>query len=908
MIKKFWKPFFSLAFSAIFMFTSIPMLVYADTTNEQTSTDTDQSEDHSKLLEKQNVDITSGNFIDLSNETSASDVYQLTQGTIFIKFKLTGTGKYESLFSVSNSTEDGVNRHFHIYATPSGNVGMELRNTDSIFKYTMSDSGIVNSDGYTAIAFRADPSTKTYTLFAHGEKIETLTKDEFKFFNDITGLDRITLGGTVRASGNQYPFAGSIEDFALYGDVLTDDELEDLTADQSSLILDKSNINITAGQSYDLSEVSRASEIENLEEGTFIIKFKDESTNGIQSLLSVGNNTSGNADRHFHVYITNTGLVGMELRNTDSDFKYTLSRPAALEGKYHGNYVENTIAFKADKNAKQYKLFSNGELLATSTVDNYKFISDITGVNNITAGATIRQGSVAYPFGGEIESIKIYNTPLSDEDLLKLTGETTYGTRIFYADDGLNSNYYRIPTLLTLKSGTVVSSIDTRYGGTHDARSNIDIGFSKSTDGGVTWSKPTLPLVFDDYVAEQVDWPRDTTGRNQQISNSAAFIDSVLLQDETTGRLFLFADAYPYGRGFNNSVAGTGFKEIDGEKYIELRKEGDDANTYNYSIRDGGVIYDDTTNQPTDYSVDGNYRILENGKYLTQKQYHVYFNGTTLVEEQTSSDVHQCVFYKDSLFHVLPTNFLAMKYSDDEGNTWSDMQLLGKFKDTTDRNVLYGPGVGTQIKNGSYAGRLLVSSYNSVSGDYGYLYSDDHGSTWNFINTDLGGSGSFAEAQIVELPDGSLRTYMRTNVGKIGYITSTDGGTTWSSTTYIDGITVASYGTQLSVINYSQTIDGKPAILMSTPTSSSGRRAGKIYVGLIEDTGATGADRYTVNWAYSYDVDLAGYGFSYSCLAELPDHRIGLLYEKYDSWSRGELHLKDVMQYEIFSINELTGK
>ena len=39
----------------------------------------------------------------------------------------------------------------------------------------------------------------------------------------------------------------------------------------------------------------------------------------------------------------------MELRNTDSVFKYTLSRPAALRSKYKNEYVSNTVAFKADR-------------------------------------------------------------------------------------------------------------------------------------------------------------------------------------------------------------------------------------------------------------------------------------------------------------------------------------------------------------------------------------------------------------------------------------------------------------------------------------------------------------------------------------------------------------------------------
>ena len=74
-------------------------------------------------------------------------------------------------------------------------------------------------------------------------------------------------------------------------------------------------------------------------------------------------------------------------------------------------------------------------------------------------------------------------------------------------------------------------------------------------------------------------------------------------------------------------VGGTGFKEIDGVKYLKLHKSGDLPTAYNYSIRENGVIYDDTTGQPTQYSVDGDYRIMENGQYLTQKQYNVHLKA-----------------------------------------------------------------------------------------------------------------------------------------------------------------------------------------------------------------------------------------------------------------------------------------
>lgn len=863
------------------------------------------------LIEKSDLAIASGTVYDLSAEPGAGDLYSLRDATIYVEYQSTSSEEYQSLFSVSNpgTAKDDMYRHFHLYVTPTGTLGMELRNTDSEFKYTMSAAGAVMHGAQNRIAFKADSQSKTYKLFANGQMVGELTKDDYRFFADILGLSNASIGGTIRNGEVDYPFAGTVSNVQVYSSALSDAELIEKTYVDTSLpVMEQSDVDLTPGSYVDLSNEANAEVVKHLREGTIVISFTTTSTAGVQSLFSVGNSTAGNKDRHFHIYLTDTGALGMELRNTDLSFKYTMSRPAVLDGLDHGAPAVNTVAFKADADTHTYKLFANGDLIATLEEDDWKFISDIAGVDNIALGATIRNGAAAYPYGGTIQDFAVYTEPLSDEALLEMTGATAHGTKIFYAGDGTGSNYYRIPTLLTLESGVVVSSIDTRYGGTHDARSNIDIGFSRSTDGGKTWSAPTLPLVFDDYAPQAVEWPRDLIGKNIQISGSASFIDTVLLEDRETGRLFLFSDAFTSGKGFNNVVGGTGFKEIDGVKYLKLHKSGDLPTAYNYSIRENGVIYDDTTGQPTQYSVDGDYRIMENGEYLTQKQYSVHFEGLILKEEQTDVDVKQCVFYKDSLFQLLPTNYLVCKYSDDEGLTWSDMKILGDFRDVNSRMVLFGPGVGTQIQNGPYAGRLIISSYNSVSGDYGYLYSDDHGETWSFVNTDLGGSGTFAEAQIIEFPDGTLQTYMRTGVGKIAYITSVDGGMTWSPSAYLPGISVASYGTQLSVIRHSQMVDGKSVILLSTPTASDGRRGGKILVGMVTDTGGTGYDKYAVSWDYAYDVDLPAYGFSYSCMTELPDGSIGLLYEKYDSWSRDELHLKNIMRYDIFTLDELMQK
>ena len=88
---------------------------------------------------------------------------------------------------------------------------------------------------------------------------------------------------------------------------------------------------------------------------------------------------------------------------------------------------------------------------------------------------------------------------------------------------------------------------------------------------------------------------------------------------------------------------------------------------------------------------------------------------------------------------------------------------------------------------------------------------------------------------------------------------------------------------------------------MSTPNSTTGRRNGQIWVGLV--------DKVTneVNWKYHYSVDKPNYGYSYSALTETVDHKIALLYEKYDSWSRNELHLKNVLKFDTFEIKDLVN-
>ena len=53
-------------------------------------------------------------------------------------------------------------------------------------------------------------------------------------------------------------------------------------------------------------------------------------------------------------------------------------------------------------------------------------------------------------------------------------------------DDGVAA--YRIPGLVTTKKGTLVGVYDIRHENSRDLQGHIDIGVSRSTDGGSTWS------------------------------------------------------------------------------------------------------------------------------------------------------------------------------------------------------------------------------------------------------------------------------------------------------------------------------------------------------------------------------------------------------------------------------------
>ena len=64
-------------------------------------------------------------------------------------------------------------------------------------------------------------------------------------------------------------------------------------------------------------------------------------------------------------------------------------------------------------------------------------------------------------------------------------------------DDGVAA--YRIPGLVTTKKGTLVGVYDIRYENSRDLQGHVDVGVSRSTDGGRTWGPMIVAMDMGEW-------------------------------------------------------------------------------------------------------------------------------------------------------------------------------------------------------------------------------------------------------------------------------------------------------------------------------------------------------------------------------------------------------------------------
>jgi sialidase-1 len=92
-------------------------------------------------------------------------------------------------------------------------------------------------------------------------------------------------------------------------------------------------------------------------------------------------------------------------------------------------------------------------------------------------------------------------------------------------DDGVHN--YRIPALTTSAKGTLLADYDIRRRAGRDLQEDIDIGLSRSTDGGRTWESPRVIMDMGTY------------GELPQEQNGCS--DPGIIVDQQSGEIFCFA-------------------------------------------------------------------------------------------------------------------------------------------------------------------------------------------------------------------------------------------------------------------------------------------------------------------------------------------------------------------------------
>ena len=439
---------------------------------------------------------------------------------------------------------------------------------------------------------------------------------------------------------------------------------------------------------------------------------------------------------------------------------------------------------------------------------------------------------------------------------------TTQG-RPFVSDNP--SHWYRIPSMVTLDDGTVVAAADARWDGGMDGGGN-DVITARSTDNGDTWS-----YTWAGYYGDN---------GNEFNMASTSYCDSNIATDGKN--LYMLSTFFASGVAINGTSANAQPSKdtgLDSQGRLLLARNGGDYDYYVGAVGADGYASIYRTSDSTvvsGYKVNGEFELFKHDAYVG------------------------CVWYSNCEFQVKKCQYLFFRTSTDGGKTWSAPSLVNARK-SGEKFLGAGPGRAVVTDDGTICMPVYVYGDNAWgSGDASqatsFIYSKDHGKTWsrtaNFTSTSsFGGSGWSSEAQLVDLGNGVVRCFYRNGKKKIMYCDATWTGSLYRWGDVVDtGIDI--WGNcQLSAIMYPYLIDGKRAILVSSPSSTEGRKTGAIFTLLLNDDN-------TVSTEYAKKTITAeGAMFAYSCLTVLKDGRVADLYET-DACD---------FTYKVFDIQSLTG-
>ena len=469
------------------------------------------------------------------------------------------------------------------------------------------------------------------------------------------------------------------------------------------------------------------------------------------------------------------------------------------------------------------------------------FFAGVEGLDEVVIG----QDTAGSRLFGEVRNAAIYTSVLNDAQIKKLSSVAPLDTQCLFDAGFHNSISYRIPSLITLKSGVVVAGADQRETIANDSPNSINFTIRRSFDAGATWEDLQTVLSYPGHGA---------TG--------ASVIDSCVAQERCSGRLIVLIDHFPGGIGQPNAAAGIG---VDAKGRYLLHDGAGNQYTWN---EDGTVT--DAAGEKTSYHVSerGDVTINDGGEEKP--------GGNVFLAD--GEDPHQSLL-------TARTCFLQMIYSDDDGATWSaPVNLNQDVKEEWMSFCGTSPGTGVQLRSG----RLVVPIY--YNGEHkrhfsaAVVYSDDGGATWKRGKSPNDGrifegrqidsrtldteAGATHEATLIERADGSLLMLMRNQhpSGKVAAAVSTDGGETWGEVYFAQEIT--EIFCQPNAVPWPS--EECPERVVFANASQMRPYRGRGVLRLSEDGGRTWIASRTFNPAH----------YVYQCMTILPDGTLGLLWER----------------------------
>ena len=194
----------------------------------------------------------------------------------------------------------------------------------------------------------------------------------------------------------------------------------------------------------------------------------------------------------------------------------------------------------------------------------------VKGDNHFYVSMRVASGQVdpASTFTAKVSAIEVDGAPVVLTESGPCSGRRFATALRTHGDDGSDS--YRIPGLARTPEGTLLAVYDIRWDSSWDLNADIDVGVSRSTDGGKTWEKMRVAMDMGEY------------GGLPEAQNGVG--DPCILVDDNTGDVYIAA-IWAHGLGGRASIfsSSSGMEPVDVAQMV-LAKSSDDGKTWSAPV------------------------------------------------------------------------------------------------------------------------------------------------------------------------------------------------------------------------------------------------------------------------------------------------------------------------------------